>query len=245
MFDYERKEVLKKFLSKINSNSLLMELVILQNGKKTSIVPYHSFSIHNIEVAKDNCLKVRPGRVSNNYFLEFRIAIKKLEYIINNDNASEYEIEKLLIENPLFLRGLNYRKAYPKIILPRDSKDDLIPDIIVEPINDEWCDLIELKKPSPKILVGKENRKSLSHAIHQAVAQLREYSAYFDDSKNSKYIEEKYGIKCYKPKMITIIGRDPYEMNSNEIRRAMTAYPNLEIITYDKLLRAAKNMLLI
>ena len=121
----------------------------------------------------------------------------------------------------------------------------MIPDIIVEPINDEWCDLIELKKPVQNIIIGNENRRGLAYAIRHTVDQLREYSAYFDDEKNSKYIREKYGIKCHKPRMVAIIGRDPYDLNDEEIRRAMTAYKDVEIITYDKLLRAAKNLLLV
>jgi hypothetical protein len=245
IINVERKKVLDSFLRNINSNSLLMEIAIFQNGNRKSIIPYHSFSIHNVEVEKDNCLKMRPGRISSNYYSEFRHEIKKLEDIINKDTVSENEIEKLLRENPLFLRGLNYKKVYPKIILPRENDRDLIPDIIVEPMGDEWCDLIELKKPTQKILKGNESNRSIGYAITDGINQLERYSAYFDDVKNSKYIKEKYGIKCYKPRMVLIIGRDTYDMNNEEIRRALTAYRELEIVTYDKLLRAAKNYLLI
>jgi len=45
--------------------------------------------------------------------------------------------------------------------------------------------------------------------------------------------------------MVLIIGRDTYDMGNEEIRRAMAFYQNLEIVTYDKLLRAASNLLLI
>jgi len=241
----ERKLILSSFLKRINSNSLLTELVIFQDGDRKTIIPYHSFSIHNVEVVKDDCLKMRPGRISSNYYSGFSHAIKKLEEIINKKYILESEIEKLLRENPLFLRGLNYKKVYPKIILPREGKKDLIPDIIVEPISDEWCDLIELKKPTHKILKGSENNRSIAYAITDAVNQLERYRAYFDDIKNSKYIKEKYGIKCHKPRMVLIIGRDTYDMGNEEIRRAMTSYPALEIVTYDKLLRAASNFLLI
>ena len=121
----------------------------------------------------------------------------------------------------------------------------LRPDIIAKPIHSEWCDIIELKLPSPKILTGRENRRSLSAALTEAVSQLREYSSYFDERKWAKIIEDKYGIKCYNPKLVVIIGQNPRKFDEAQDRRALTAYPNLEIVTYDALLNASRNLLLL
>jgi len=45
---------------------------------------------------------------------------------------------------------------------------------------------------------------------------------------------------CHRPKLVVIVGRDTQSFNAEEMRRAITAYPDLEVVTYDRLLRAAK-----
>jgi hypothetical protein len=45
--------------------------------------------------------------------------------------------------------------------------------------------------------------------------------------------------------MVVIIGRDPERFSPEEQRRALTADPSLEFVTYDQLLRAARTQLLI
>lgn len=45
--------------------------------------------------------------------------------------------------------------------------------------------------------------------------------------------------------MIALVGRDMLQMSAPEIRRAITAYDRLDVITFDKLIRHAQSRLLI
>ena len=241
----ERTLLLRRFLDSIGTNSLLTELAIVFDRERVKVVPYHSFSLHHVPAPRDRLVLLRPGRRSAQYWRRFKKDIRALENLLNKKNVKEHEIEILLRANPLFLRGLNYRKVYPQVILPLGGDNSLRPDAIAEPVDTEWCHVIDYKLPSQKILVGRENRLSLASGIIEVTSQLREYAAYFDDRSVAKVVEGKYGFKCYKPKLVAIVGRDPQDLDSEQVRRAMTAYPDLEVVTYDRLLRAAKRYLLL
>jgi hypothetical protein len=240
-----RASVLEKFLGGIAGNSLLTELALVGNGRNITVVPYHSHSLHHVPRRKSSDLVlIQPGRISHNYWKAFAGDIQELENLINAEKIRELAIEQLLRKNPLFLRGLNYTQAYFQVVLPRSKESELRPDIIAKPVGSDWWDVIDIKLPNVPILVGRENRLSLSYALSEAAAQLREYSAFFDERPFAKYVQEKYGFKCHKPKLVVIIGRDPSRYTEDQRRRALTAYPNLEVVTYDNLLRSAKEMLL-
>ncbi len=241
----ERSRSLNRFLRSIGSNSLLTELAIVLEHERVKVIPYHSYSLHNTPIPRDRMVLLRPGRKSSRYWRRFKRDILALEALLNERNPKERDLEMLLRRNPLFLRGLNYRKVYPQVILPLDANNSLRPDVIAEPVDSDWCHIIDYKLPSQKVLVGRENRLSLASGIIEVASQLREYSAYFDDRTIAKHVEEKYGFKCYKPKLVAIVGRDPQDFDPEQIRRAMTAFPDLEIVTYDRLLKAAKRYLLL
>ena len=233
------EDAMWQVLRSIASTSTLVEVMLQLEGDHIAVVPYHAHSIHHVETPKRIPL-VRPARRSARYYESFASEIRRLERLLNDPKVLEREVEMLLRSNPLFLQGLNYKDIYPQVILPRPDSRDMRPDIICEPFDSEWCDIVELKLPSQKILVGKPNRAHLASELTAAAAQLREYSAYFDDRKMAERIERTYGFKCFKPRLVVIVGRDPTGYSEEEKRRAMTAYPDLEIVTYDKLLRAAR-----
>ena len=241
--DNARARQLGRFLDLIGANSLLSELAIAIEGDRVKVIPYHSFSLHAVPTRRDNLVLVRPGRRSSRYWRRFKKDIRDLETLLNTPGANERDFELLLLRNPLFLRGLNYRKVYPQVVLPLGAKDSLRPDVIAEPVDSEWCHIIDFKLPSQRVIVGRDNRLCLAAGIHEVAAQLREYSHYFDDRKTAKLVESHYGFKCHKPKLVAIVGRDPQDLDAEQVRRAMTSFPELDVVTYDRLLRAAKNYL--
>lgn len=242
----QRSIVLSRFLGKIAGNSLLTELALIGDQRQITIVPYHSHSLHYVPKRHSNeVVLLQPGKMSHNYWKAFSKDIQELERIINADKIRESAVEQLLRRNPLFLRGLNYTQAFFQVILPQSHESDLRPDIIAKPVGSDWWDVIDLKLPNAPVLVGRDNRVSLSAALTEAAAQLREYSAFFDQQRIVRYVEEKYGFKCHKPKLVVIIGRDPLRFTEDQKRRALTAYPNLEVVTYDRLLKSARQLLLL
>jgi hypothetical protein len=240
----ERASLLDRFLRQIASNSLLAQLAFVHNSDRISVVPLHGNGLHDLDCG-DSVLAVRPfRRGSVTQWQHFAGAIGELEELINRPDVKEAEIEALLRRHPLFLRGLNYAEAYHQVVLPMEDGRSLRPDVIVEPASENWCDIIDLKLPGERVFVGSGDRPRLSQAIAQAAAQLRQYARWFDDRKVAKAIEEQYGFRCYRPRQVVIIGRDPREFSDGQREAARSAYPDLEIVTYDQLLKAARSRLL-
>src|SRR5262249_9602568 len=134
--------------------------------------------------------------------------IEELEEMINSTTVTESHLQNFFERNPQFLCGDTYEAAQPHIVLQRPSAGPLIPDFALKPSNEHaLCDLLDLKLPNAKLVVGQSNRRRLSAALLEACAQLREYRDYFEVQANRDTIEETYGLRFYKPRMIVVIGK--------------------------------------
>ncbi len=232
---YLKSALIYAMIKKMYQRSLLSEFVIQSKGNRIICMPYHAYALHEVEFRKSpNIVIARPGVLGAATASVFSDEIKAFENLLNDANCKEQHIQKFLEEHPDFLRGLNYRNVYPQLILERDNDSDLIPDFILEPFDGNWCDILDVKLPRQKIIVGQKDRSTLAAGIHQVIAQLREYSAYFDDAKHRSLVKDRYGLKVYKPRLIALVGRDMYDSNSVEIRRAMSQYPDFKLLTFDQ-----------
>ena len=136
-------------------------------------------------------------------------AINEFEYLINSSKTNEDDFQNFFERNPEFVLNDDYKQAHSHITLAKEDNKSLIPDFVLEPINqDEFCDLLEIKLPSAKTYIMKKSREHFSAAITEAAAQLRTYRDYFNEEKNRNKFKETYpSLKVYKPKMFIIIGR--------------------------------------
>lgn len=165
--------------------------------------------------------------------LALETAVEELESLINNPNAKEQAFQDFFERNPDFILSDEYKKAHPHIALINDEGESLIPDFVLEPFEQHnLCDLLELKLPSEQVFVLKKRRKRFSAAVMEACAQLREYSAFFDEESNRRKIYEKHHLQTYRPKMFVIIGRRG-NLNPIELRQVQSDLPNLHLRTYD------------
>jgi hypothetical protein len=238
--DRRQTELLNETVSAIADNSMLVQMgMYCDERNDVHLIPWHANSLHHVAGRGEETLLIRPGRSARRHRHRFTDAITSLEAAINDPAVHEREIERILVEHPQFLHGLSYREIYSQVVLPRRDGSSLRPDIIAEPVGDDWAHIIDLKLPVDPILVG-HDRPELAKALNAAAQQLREYQAYFDDRDLADRVEKKYGFRCYRPKMVVIIGRDPTRFSPDEQRLAMTAYPDLEFVTYDRLLRVAR-----
>ena len=170
----------------------------------------------------------------------WRSAVDELEALINSAGVSESHLQSFFERNPTFLCGDIYETAYPHIVLQRPKVGPLIPDFALKPCNQNaLCDLLELKLPSAKLVVGQDNRRRLSAAVMEAVAQLREYRDYFESSGNRNAIEEAYGLRFFRPRMMVVIGKRS-EYLPYDLRKAESDLPYLTITTYDDLVERAR-----
>lgn len=170
--------------------------------------------------------------------------IAEFEALLNDPKTPEGVYQEYFEKYPHYLKGIEYKAIYPHIALERDEgKGDLIPDFLLQPITSSFVDILDLKLPTEKLVVGIENRKRLSQPVHDAVAQVREYRDYFENSTYRELLNQKYGITSYRPKAIIVIGRKPTEVTEEKMRQIASDIPDhLSIVTYDDLYEKMKMM---
>lgn len=243
---YVRAALMHSFLRKLHRNSLMVEFVMSTNGNAIACTPFHSSAVHNVEIPRQSEVLVgRPGVIADKTRSLLAPEIRAFEVLLNDSGTKERHLQKFLESHPNFLTGLNYSNVYSQLVLEREDGTSLRPDFMLEPYDDTWCDILDIKLPNQAIIIGRNDRATLAAGIHEVAAQLREYAAYFEEEKHRKFVREKYGLRVYKPRLIAVVGRDMRQMSDPEIRRAMTAYDDLQVMTFDQLVKHAKGRLLI
>jgi hypothetical protein len=238
------KRYLESFIEASTRHSLLVELAIQSSGEVTRVVPYHAHALNRIDVNGELWIG-RPAVIAKQTQSILRSELASFEKLIARTDVSEKEIQDWLETHPWFFKSLGFAKVYPKVVLERETDGPLIPDFILEPAANTWCEILDIKRPEPTLIAGPSDRKRFSAAVSQLQAQLREYRAYFEDPRLAQSIEKKYGIKCYKPKLIGVIGREIPDAGTREMRRLMTSYSDTEIVTFDRLIKQSQARLLI
>ncbi|MEU6731812.1 Shedu anti-phage system protein SduA domain-containing protein [Streptomyces physcomitrii] len=201
-----------------------------------------------VSVQSDGSVKIfdTPGHLHGLLYVAsleaagWKTLVQELEDLINSPKSAERDLHQFFERNPDFLCGDAYEEAQSHIVLQRDSDGPLIPDFALKPRNpNALCDLLELKLPRAKLLRVSKNRVRLTSAIMGASAQLREYQSYFDDIKKRIAIEETYGLRFFRPRMMVLIGKRS-DYSASDLRSAESDVPNLSIVTYDDILERAK-----
>lgn len=168
-------------------------------------------------------------------------AIEELEDLVNSSKANEVDFQGFFERNPDFIVNDGYRQAHPHLILSRDTGEWLIPDFVLEPIEQSsLCDILELKLPTAEVFVLKSNRARYSAAVCEAAAQLREYSRFFDEEHNRDRFQRAYpNLRAFKPRMFVIIGRSG-KATPIQRREIESDFPRLTLRTYDELISQMK-----
>lgn len=234
------------FSRALHRHSMLVEFTIQAARGSIEIVPYHASACYGLEhPCKDDLLIGRPAVLAARTRGIFAEEIRAFESLLSAKGLKERAIQRFLEEHPHFLQGLNYTAVHSHVVLERDDGTSLCPDFLLEPRAGDWCDILDLKLPTPNIFVGRRDRVSLAAAITDVAAQLREYSAYFEDERHRKMVLDRYGLRTYRPKLIAVVGRDADGRSTEQHRRASTVFPDLEIMTFDRLLDIARSRILL
>ncbi|MCB2230938.1 DUF4263 domain-containing protein [bacterium] len=175
--------------------------------------------------------------------IAFRAAVQEFEELVNDSTTTEQQLHTFFEQHPDFILDENYARAHSKIVLSREKDGPLIPDFVLEPFDSEsLCDLLELKRPSAEVAVLKKNRYRYSAAVLEGIAQLVEYQRYFDEDRHRKAIENRYGLRAYRPRMFLILGRAP-RIDPIALKKISAASSDAIVKTYDDLLRKMKRKL--
>ena len=234
-FESTQSELTSETLNSVSNPKYLESVALALFGDKIKIISLMPDGEYKFLDEKRTYHNIVYPSLFEEYTLE--IAIEEFEDLINSTKTSENDIQRFLERNPKFLVSDQYVSAHPHINLINKENEILIPDFVLQPINqNSFCDLLELKLPTAKSYVLQKNRERFSASVAEAAAQLRVYSKFFDEKINRSNFQTRYPhLKIYKPKMFVIIGRRENK-NLMAQQEIMASNPSLILRTYDEIL---------
>jgi Shedu protein SduA, C-terminal len=166
----------------------------------------------------------------------------ELEDLINEPGVTEAQLQEFFEAHPHLLAGADYERLEAHPILERTDAGPLIPDFMLEPKSGGLADVLDLKKRTAKVIVAKRNRLHQAAALTEAIAQVREYRAWFEDPTHRAVFRQRYGLSAYRPSTIVVIGRDA-SADPYELRRLWDELPaHVRVLTYDEVLRRIRSL---
>lgn len=169
--------------------------------------------------------------------------LEEFKNLINLPQVAEPQLQKFFEENKEFLYfGGKYKKIYPRIRLKREGKQDLIPDFFLEQSADSYCNILDIKLPDKKLLVGPADRPRFSYHVESAIAQVDDYKEYFDDPRSRERVRAEYGIQVYKPNVIVLIGKSADFAPEDRIKVSRRRL-SFEVVTFEDIISQMEELL--
>ena len=168
--------------------------------------------------------------------------IHDFEVLINRRDTTEWDLQKFFERHPQFLLGSHYSHLHSQVALVKGDGTELVPDFFAERVGTGYADIIELKRPSARLVSGCRGRKGIAASITRALNQVREYRNYFDDASVRRRFHNRYGFDAFRPAIIVVIGRARNYLDQIERIRIEDEYRNLQVLTYDDILRRARQL---
>lgn len=217
-------------------------------GKKQLLTLFESgYLTSDLDIAE----LIKKG-LSKEKINEKKRALNDFELLIENPDVKEVsDIQDFLKNNP-WMFGPEY-----KTLDFRGAGFSGNPDGRLLRI-DNLSDILEVKLPKAELLrIDKMGRQYLSPELSVALGQLTGYLEYYyseythnrDDQDGGEILNDSYG-KYYKPKGILLIGRrkahedgaaNTVSAEPKRIRRLLSYFHWVEVLTYDDLIERARN----
>ncbi len=232
-----------EFIAAIDPSSNEQQFILFYDGHKYRIRPFAAWNANVIQDSstRDNSLLIARSNVIEplNRFSDQSISF--LEDLINSD-AAEREFQNFFERYPEYILSLgNYAKLHPQLILHEEGGKRLIPDLFLEKINSDFCDICDLKRPTAELIRNQKNRIRFRDAVMAGVAQLDHYRNWFEDRSNRAKFKSQYGLSAYRPKVVIIIGRrHSYYDDIQRIKVESTLNKWVELKTYDDIMDKAR-----
>lgn len=219
-----------------------------ESGGELKLAPTILGGVHAFQTDADGS-RPTPAKVS---FIEPKIetineqSIQELSALINSKVTKEPDLQRYFEQYPSLLCEDSSYRIYPQIVLERDDGTTLRPDFFLEPVRlglERLPIIIDLKLPTEDLILNQQNRSRFYSKIYQYAAQLREYCAYFDSPSNRRRVEECYGIRALRPRLVLIVGKDYAKSDYALIDRINRSISPVEVKTYDEILRFGQSLL--
>lgn len=159
--------------------------------------------------------------------------------------VSEREMQRFFEENPFFLSQLRLgiQVPHPSYRTYRWSPDFAFTSILGASDIKE-IDLLELKGPAEELLNNHKHHAGFTSTLQSAINQVRDYGEYISHPENYRKIMQQFGYIPTSSKLAVVLGRDPDDKEKMKILDKRGRYvPDVEIITYDKILETQAHQL--
>jgi len=141
----------------------VQKLIMWNNGNRIKLDIFNLADLICIQEKDTIIFPYKLNLISTEKYFLYQ-QVEQLEWLINKDNTTEYDIQKFLENNPWFLLGIEYKSLHSQLILTREDIGNLKPDFMLERVDNGFVDIVELKRPQEKLVVGDSNRRTFSHA---------------------------------------------------------------------------------
>jgi hypothetical protein len=154
--------------------------------------------------------------------------------------ASFLSAHPQLIKNSLGAVDHIYEPTLPWVDKPEGvDREAINPDMLLRRPDGFW-DIVDFKTAAldrTNLTKGGHARRRFIDYVYEGLAQLANYAEYFSFPANHAFAQQKYGVRVSEPRLVLVVGSTE-NCDSSEVRQALRAHPNAEIIDYDTLLGA-------
>lgn len=162
--------------------------------------------------------------------------IGELEALVNSSCSHETDLQRFFERHPELLSMGDFISVFPQISLVRQDGSFLRPDFMLEPTEGPICAILDIKRPSERLVIPKRNRPRFTAKIFEYIGQLREYGRYFDSYSNRRWFRQTYGLTAFQPRLILVVGRDYTVADYSMLERLRRDLHDVEVLTYDDLI---------
>ena len=215
------------------------QFILFFEGPRLRLRPFGTFGAHveperpldegSLWIARSNALEPIDSFGKD--------ALAQLEALIERE-APERAFQSYFEEYPELLTTLGpWKHAHAQLVLHRDAGGPLIPDMFLERLDSDFCDVLDLKLPTAQLVRRQHNRVRFRDCVMEAVAQIREYRDWFETPSNRHAFRDRYGLDAYRPLAAVIIGRRASYYDEVERIRLESGLPDwVRLRTYDDVL---------
>lgn len=160
-------------------------------------------------------------------------------------NVSETQMQRFFEEHPFFLMQarLGIQIPHPSYATKRWSPDFAFTSIL-GPRDISDIELLEMKGPAERVLNRHKNHPGFTSILHSAINQVRDYGRFINHPDNHKKIMAQLGYVPTQSRLAVLIGRDYQDEEKKEmLERRRSETPDIDIITYDKILETQADQL--
>lgn len=230
----------RTMLSFARQSALDVDINIVRLENRLVVLPSSQVAGVKLGRLANERLAALEARVTNRMrMIEHRV-VQEFETLLNKPRLREAEIQEFLEAYPELLSGTSHVgvHAHPVILA---GENRLIPDFVLERPGG-YARILDLKRPSEQVFVGRGNRRRLASEIHKGIAQLYDYSGAVNNPEERARLQTELGISFAHPELCLVIGRTQNDRDREDLRRLSQRDLRREVhlMTYDALLEEAK-----